>query len=87
MSGRVVSAERQAAIALQNSLIVGAVYPNQQPFPCPTGLEETQGLNAKNVPIYETISNGAHREWRNDEDGWQTIRRHKKRRINYRKNE
>lgn len=81
MSGRIVSAERQAAIAAANALIVGAVYPNQQPFPCPTGLEETQGLHPKQMPPYVNISNGAPREWRNDEDGWQTVRRHKKRRV------
>ena len=73
--------ERQREIAAYNATVVGNSPLAQQPFPCPVGLEETQGQHPKTMPAYKNVSFGATREWANDEDGWQVVRRHKKRRA------
>ncbi len=42
------------------------------------GLEATQGPNAR-PPPYRPVSFGATREYKDDEDGWQTVTRTKRR--------
>lgn len=73
--------ERQREIAAANARVVGNTPLAVQPFPCPVGLEKTQGQHPIKMPAYKNCFFGAEREWQNDEDGWQTIRRHKKRRA------
>lgn len=58
-----------------NATIVGNV-----PLPgasansvCPPGLESTQGPGA-HPATYAPVSFGATREYKNDDDGWQTIK-------------
>lgn len=72
--------ERQREIAAYNATVVGNLPLAQQPYLCPVGLEETQGQFAK-PPPYRPISFAAEREWRDENDGWQTVRRNKKRRA------
>ncbi len=80
MSRRVLLTERQREIAAYNATVVGNYPLAQQPFPCPVGLEETQGQHPKPQPAYKNVFFGATREWASDDDGGQVVRRHKKRR-------
>lgn len=43
------------------------------------GLEDTQGLPNGGPMTYRPLFAGATREWTNDEDGWQTVRRRERR--------
>lgn len=72
--------ERQREIAAYNATVVGNTPLAVQPFPCPVGLEQTQGQHPIKMPAYKNISFGAPREWQDENDGWQVVRRHKKRR-------
>lgn len=45
---------------------------------CLPGLEATQGPDAR-PPPYRPVSFGATREYKDDEDGWQTVTRTKRR--------
>lgn len=66
-------------------VIVGAVYvQNPRPWWVPVGLEETQGPNAK-PSNYRPVSFAAEREWKDDDDGFQTFRTRRARRNARRK--
>ena len=58
---------------------------NPGPWWVPVGLEETQGPGAK-PPAYRPLFFGAEREWKNDEEGWQTYESRKQRQNRRRQN-
>lgn len=72
--------ERQKEILAHNARIVGGLYVHPQPYPCPVGLERTQGPSASSSIEYETIFFGAARDWQTDDDGYKRVRTQKKRR-------
>ncbi len=57
--------------------VPGLVWSTKEYDPCPPGLEATQGKGAK-PQIYMPVSFGAHREYVDDKDGWQTVSYRKK---------
>jgi len=65
-----------------NASIVGNVHlPGAPLHPAyAPGLEATQGPNAR-PPVYRPVSFGATREYKDDEDGWQTVTSGRRRRA------
>jgi hypothetical protein len=49
----------------------------QQPFPCPPGLEATQGFSGGSFEFRMPIQNGASRSYEDDSQGWISVRHHK----------
>lgn len=63
-------AERHHNFVVSSAKIVGAVYvQNPGPWWIPPGLEDTHDKPSGYRPVFF----GAQREYKNDDDGWQTV--------------